>query len=71
VVGAAIEGIPIFVMDPSKSQCAEIANLDLTQLENPILHDRQRWVERLSMFHWNFEELQNGECWTHIRNYIK
>jgi hypothetical protein len=71
VVGAAIEGVPIFVMDPVNSQCAEIANTDLAKIENPNLFDRQSWVERISMFHWNFEELQNGECWTHIRNYIK
>ena len=71
VVGAAIEGVPIFVVDPAKSQCAEIANLDLTQIENPTLHDRQRWVERLSMFHWNFDELKSGECWQHMRKFIK
>jgi hypothetical protein len=71
VVGAAIEGIPIFVMDPTKSQCAEIANTDLAQIETPILHNRQSWVERLSMFHWNFDELNSGECWQHMRKYIK
>lgn len=70
VVGAAIEGVPIFVSDPKKSQCAEIANLDLTQIETPRLPDRQQWVERLSMFHWNFEELKSGECWTHMRKFI-
>ena len=70
VVGAAIEGVPIFVMDPTKSQCAEIANIDFSQIENPLLLDRQRWVERLSMFHWNFDELKTGECWTHMRNFI-
>jgi hypothetical protein len=70
VVGAAIEGVPIFVSDPAKSQCAEIANTDLSQIENPTLHDRQRWVERLSMFHWNFDELKSGECWAHMRKFI-
>ena len=70
VVGAAIEGVPIFVMDPDKSQCAEIANTDLSTIENPVKHDRQRWAERLSMFHWNFDELKSGECWTHMRKYI-
>lgn len=70
VVGAAIEGYPIFVTDPVKSQCAEIANLDLSQIENPAMPDRQRWVERLSMFHWNFEELKSGECWSHMRKFI-
>jgi hypothetical protein len=33
VVGAAIEGVPIFVSDIVKSQCAEIANTDLSQIE--------------------------------------
>jgi hypothetical protein len=71
VVGAAIEGVPIFVSDLVKSQCAEIANTDLSQIENPKLPDRQSWVERLSMFHWNFDELKSGECWTHMRKFIK
>ncbi len=71
VVGAAIEGVPIFVTDPSRSQCAEIANTDLSQIENPQLLDRQSWVERLSMFHWNFDELKSGECWQHMKKFIK
>ena len=70
VVGAAIEGVPIFVMNPERSQCAEIANTDLSQIENPLMPDRQKWVERLSMFHWNFAELRNGECWRHMKSYI-
>jgi hypothetical protein len=70
VVGAAIEGIPIFVMDPIKSQCRDVANTDLTQIENPQMPNRQMWVERLSMFHWNFEELKLGECWAHMRKFI-
>ena len=70
VVGAAIEGIPIFVTDPARSQCREIANTDLAQIENPLMPDRQQWVERLSMFHWNFDELRSGECWRHMREFI-
>lgn len=71
VVGAAIEGVPIFVSDPAKSQCAEIANINLSQIENPLLPDRQQWVERLSMFHWNFDELKSGECWSHMKLFIE
>ena len=69
VVGAAIEGIPIFVADTAKSQCAEIAN-NLNNIEAPILFDRQRWVERISMFHWKFAELQDGSCWRHMKQFI-
>lgn len=71
VVAAAIEGIPVFVSDPARSQCADIANTDLSQIENPIMPDRQAWVERLAMSHWNFDELRSGECWSHMRQYIK
>jgi hypothetical protein len=71
VVGAAIEGVPIFVTDPVRSQCKEIANTDLTKIDNPELHDRQAWLERISMFHWNFEEVKSGQCWRHMRQYIK
>lgn len=70
VVGAAIEGVPIFVMDPMRSQCTEVANTDLSQIENPAMPDRQKWVERLAMFHWNFDELKSGECWSHMKKFI-
>jgi hypothetical protein len=69
VVSAAIEGVPIFVADKEKSQCAEISN-EIENIEAPILHDRQQWVERISMFHWKFSELQNGTCWQHMRKFI-
>jgi hypothetical protein len=69
-VGAAIEGYPIFVTDTARSQCREIANTDLSKIEMPTLFDRQSWAERISMFHWNFEELKSGECWNHMRRYI-
>jgi hypothetical protein len=71
VVGAAIEGYPIFVTDPIKSQCREIANTDISRIEAPDCPDRQAWVERLSMFHWKFDELKSGECWSHMRKFVK
>jgi hypothetical protein len=70
VVGAAIEGYPIFVTDPVKSQCREIANTNFSLIENPGLPNRQQWAERLSMFHWKFDELRSGEAWTHMRQFI-
>jgi len=69
-VGAAIEGYPVFVTDPARSQCRDIANTDLSMIETPVLHNRQPWLERISMFHWNFEELASGACWQHMRSRI-
>lgn len=71
VVGAAIEGYPIFVTDPNNSQCKDIANINLAYIEKPRLPDRQAWVERISMFHWKFDELKSGECWEHMKKYVK
>ena len=68
---SAIEGIPIFVTDPERSQCADIANTDLSLIEKPNMPDRQAWAERLAMSHWNFDELKSGECWHHMRQYVK
>lgn len=71
-VASAIEGIPIFLTDPQpeSSQTFSVANTDLSKLENPDLPDRQTWIERLSMCHWNFEELKSGEAWQFFRKYI-
>jgi hypothetical protein len=70
-VGAAIEGIPVFVTDPTHSQCAEIANTDLSQIETPNMPDRQPWVERLAQFHWSHEEISNGVAWNHMKKWAK
>jgi hypothetical protein len=71
-VASAIEGVPVFLTDPHPeySQSKEIANLDLANIENPSLPDRQAWVERISMCHWNFKELSSGEAWQFFRKYI-
>lgn len=71
-VASAIEGIPVFVTDPNPkiSQAFDVANISLSQIENPQIFERQQWVEQLSMSHWKLEELANGSAWRHIRNYV-
>ena len=71
-VASLIEGIPVFLTDPlpQHSQTYGIANTDLGLLENPLLPDRQQWIERLSMCHWSFDELKSGEAWKFFRQYI-
>jgi hypothetical protein len=71
-VASLIEGIPAFLTDPvpENSQTYGIANTDLSLIEKPKMPDRQQWVERMSMCHWNFEELRSGEAWQFFRKYI-
>ena len=71
-VASAIEGVPVFVTDPNPqvSQAYNVANTDLGQIESPKTFDREQWLNKLAMCHWNFEEVGNGTAWKHIRNYV-
>lgn len=71
-VASLIEGVPVFVTDPDPrvSQVNGVCNTDLSSLENPQFFERQQWAERLAMCHWNFAELQSGEAWKFMRQYI-
>jgi hypothetical protein len=71
-IASIIEGIPAFITDPNpqRSQSYKIANTDLSRLENPEMPDRQAWIERISMCHWNFEELRSGDAWNFFKRYI-
>lgn len=71
IVGPIIQGYHAFITDPDKSQCKEVAHSDFSQLETPREFDRQRWLERISMFHWKFAELEDGTAWRHMRNYVR
>lgn len=71
VVGPIIQGYNCFITDPISSQCAEVAHTDFSQIETPRQFDRQRWLERISMFHWKFSELEDGTCWRHMRDYCQ
>ena len=71
-VASAIEGVPVFLTDPQpkNSQSFDIANIDISNIENPVLLDRQHWIEQLSMCHWKFDELKSGKAWNFFKRYI-
>jgi hypothetical protein len=71
-VASLIEGVPTFLTDPrpEMSQSYRVANIDLSKIENPDMLDRQLWIERLAMCHWNFDELRSGEAWQFFKRYI-
>ena len=69
---APIEGIPAFITDdPAYSQGGDVANTDLSQIENPCMPDREQWIRKLAQCHWSFEDLKSGRCWAHMRNWVK
>ncbi len=70
IVGPIIMGYPAFITDPDKSQCVDVSHIGFSQIESPKKFDRQRWLERISMFHWKFTELEDGTAWKHMRTFI-
>ena len=70
IVGPIIYGYHAFITDPNSSQCAEVSHSSFEFLETPKQFDRLRWLERISMFHWSFDELRSGECWSHMKEYL-
>lgn len=70
IVGPLIKGYPSFITDSANSQCREVSHTDLKLIDTPQEFDRQAWLERISMFHWKFDELKDGTCWRHMRKYI-
>jgi hypothetical protein len=63
-------GYHSFITDPSRSQCSEVSHHKFDKIENPNLFDRQTWLERISMFHWKFSELEDGSAWSHMRKFV-
>ena len=68
-VAAAIEGIPVILTDPLRSQAHDVATVGIHGIENPLMPDRTNWIHRISQFHWSHAELQSGACWKHMKKW--
>jgi hypothetical protein len=68
-VAAAIEGKPVVVLDPQRSQAAPVAHHALRDLKNLKEFDREFWIQQIAQMHWNLTELKSGEAWTHMKQW--
>lgn len=68
-VAAVLEGIPVILTDPVRSQVHDVATTGINRIENPLMPDREAWAQRISQFHWSHEELRSGACWAHMREW--
>jgi len=69
-VVAAIEGIPCYIEDPIHSWANDVAFTDISQLENPPLPDRNKWINKIANIHWSNDEVKSGKLWAVIKTYI-
>jgi hypothetical protein len=70
-VAAAIEGIPTIVLDPARSQAAEVSHHRLAEIENLKEFDRETWIHKMAQMHWTLDELKDGTAWRHLRKWAK
>lgn len=70
-VAAAIEGIPVFVLDPVRSQASAVAHTNLADIENIKQFDRHMWIHKMAQMHWTLDELKDGTAWRHLRKWAK
>ena len=68
-IAAAIEGIPIIVLDPGRSQAAEVSHHVLSDIEKLKEFDREAWIRRMAQMHWTLDELKDGTAWKHLRKW--
>jgi len=70
-VVSAIEGVPVFVLDPDRSQASDVANKLLQNIESPEEFDRELWIRKMAQMHWTLDELKDGSAWRHLRQWAK
>ena len=60
------EGIPTFSMCPS-SMAYDVSETDLSLIENPVMPDRQQWLNNLGYCQWREDECVAGLPWEHLQ----
>jgi hypothetical protein len=69
-VVAALEGVPVYLSDPTHSWAAPVAFNDISQIQNPPLPDRSQWIHRIANIHWSNQEVSSGVLWKAMRGYL-
>ena len=69
-VVAAIEGVPGYIQDPVHSWAKDVAFTDLSQILDPPLPSRDPWIHSIANIHWSKGEVQSGQLWAAIKQYI-
>lgn len=68
-VASAIEGVPTFSLDPTKSQANLVSHHSLNDLNNLREFDRTQWIKDLAQCHWDFNDMVSGRAWEHMKNW--
>jgi len=43
-----------------------------TEMKNKFGKDiYESWIRKIAQCHWSFADLRSGECWQHMKRYLK
>lgn len=68
-VAAVCAGVPVFADDSSCVAWA-VANQDITQIESPVVFEREQWLYDLAAAHWSDADAQAGRIWQKFLPYL-
>lgn len=68
-VAAALEGVPVFVDDPSAVTWT-VANHNVSDIESPKTFDKSQWINDLAAAHWSDAEGSGGKIYQHFLPYL-
>lgn len=68
-VAAVLEGVPVFVDDPSAVSWT-VAHHDITKIESPQVFVRDQWMNDLATAHWSDDDGRHGRIYQKFLPYI-
>jgi len=68
-VAAALEGVPVFVDDPSAVTWA-VSQHSVSEIETPKVFDRTQWINDLATAHWSDADGSSGKIYQHFLPYL-
>ena len=69
-VAAALEGVPVFVDDPSAVTWS-VAHHSVSQIESPQTFDRSQWICDLAAAHWSDDDGANGRIYQKFMPFLR
>lgn len=69
-VAAALEGVPVFVDDPSAVTWS-VAHHDVKEIESPRIFDRSQWIRDLAAAHWSDADGASGQIYQKFKSLLQ
>ena len=66
---AVFNGIPVFVSE--QSLCYDVGNINISEINNPIMPNRNEWANKLAYTEWTTNEIKQGLPWGRIKKRLE